>query len=57
MSELKISALIEAIRRHIRSYEPGTLCGSELNVALHLRELDGKIWDDWCVPGTPEVEE
>lgn len=44
--------LLEAIRRHIRSYTPGTLIGSELNVAHHLRELDGEIWEPWCVPGS-----
>lgn len=51
-----IEPLLEAMRRHIRSYEPGTLVGSELNVALHLRDLDGEIWEPWCVPGAPTEE-
>jgi len=42
---------IEAVRRHIASFEPGTLIGSELNVARHLKELDGDQWEPWCVPG------
>lgn len=48
-----IEPLLEAMRRHIRSYEPGTLVGSELNVAHHLRDLDGDVWAPWCVPGDP----
>jgi hypothetical protein len=51
------SPLIEAVRRHIRSFEPGTLVGSELNVALHLRDLDGAIWEPWCAPGELADEE
>jgi hypothetical protein len=50
-----LSELIESIRRHIRSFDPGTLIGSELNVALHLRDLDGEVWEPWCVPGEPET--
>ena len=39
---------VEAVRRHIRSFEPGYLMGSELNIAHHLRELDGEVWVPWC---------
>lgn len=50
-----IEPLLQAMRRHIRSYEPGTLVGSELSVAIHLRDLDGEIWEPWCVPGSIEA--
>lgn len=40
---------VEAVRRHIRSLKPGTLIGSELNLALHLRAIDGDVWEPWCV--------
>lgn len=44
----KIEELLEAVRRHIRSFEPGTLMGSELNVAHHLAEIDGEErWKDY----------
>ncbi len=48
--------MIEAIRRHIRSFEPGTLVGSELNVACELEKLDGDVWKPWTVPGEVEIE-
>jgi hypothetical protein len=50
--------VIEAARRHIRSYEPGTLVGSELNLAHALAEFDGEEedWSAWLVPGELEIE-
>ena len=45
---------IEAVRRHIASYEAGTLVGSELNLACALRDIDGEKWEPWCVPGSGE---
>lgn len=49
--------VIEAARRHVASFEPGTLYGSELALALALRDLDGDKWDEWCEPGEPELED
>ena len=46
-----LRGFIEAVRRHIASFEPGTLVGSELNVAIQLFYLDGEQWEPWCVPG------
>src|SRR5262249_44635958 len=51
------STLLEAIRRHIRSFEPGTLVGSGLNVAHELHAVDGDVWKPWTVPGEMIVEE
>lgn len=48
--------VIKASRRHIRSFEPGTLVGSELNLACELRDLEGDIWQPWCVPGELEYD-
>lgn len=49
----KIESVLEAARRHIRSFEPGTLEGSELNLALQLLALDGDIWLPWSVREAP----
>lgn len=54
--ELKKEYIIDAARRHIRSFEPGTLIGSELNLACALQDLDGDIWKPWTVPGETEYE-
>ena len=58
MDDRQIVRLLESVRRHIASFEPGTLAGSELNLAHILAEIDGNnIWNAWLVPGELELEE
>ncbi len=52
----KLAAILASARRHIASFEPGTLVGSELNLACCLRGLDGDKWQPWTVPGEYEDE-
>jgi hypothetical protein len=51
------NAFIDAARRHIASFEPGTLVGSELNLAMHLHAIDGDVWAAWIVPGSVEADD
>jgi hypothetical protein len=44
-----MNRIVEVARDYIRSLKPGSLTGLELSLAIELCELDGEIWEPWCV--------